>query len=299
MKRVIGHITGTVTDKDRFKKLVIFLIGLVILAFNYNLFVLPNEFNIGGMTGIATMLNFLCGIKPSYFIFGSSIFLIILSYFTLDKDTTYNSVIGAILYPLLIDFVKPLCDILAPSFTFSNIVIVIIIAGVLLGLGNGLVYKSGYTLGGSDIIMKIIHRYQHLTEGNSQLLMNTVIVVLGILVFGVPSAIYSMILLIISTNIVDKIIIGISTSKMFLISSKKSRKIQEYVINTLHTGVTILDTTGGFMFEKGKMLQVVVPTNSYNILREKILEIDPNAFIVVSDCYEVTGGKKNKKKILF
>ena len=98
MKRVIGHIT----DMERLKKLLAFLVGLLILAFNYNLFVLPNEFNIGGMTGIATMLNFLCGIKPSYFIFGSSIFLIILSYFTLDKDTTYNSVIGAILYPYLL-----------------------------------------------------------------------------------------------------------------------------------------------------------------------------------------------------
>ncbi len=294
MKRIIGHIT----DKERLKKLLIFLVGLLILAFNYNLFVLPNEFNIGGMTGIATMLNFLCGIKPSYFIFGSSIFLIILSYFTLDKDTTYNSIIGAILYPLLIDFVKPLCDIMAPFLTFSNIVIIIIIAGVLLGLGNGLIYKSGFTLGGSDIIMKIIHKYQHLTEGNALLLMNTVIVLLGILVFGIPRAIYSLILLIISTNIVDKIIIGISTSKMFLISSKKYRKIQDYAINNMHTGVTILDTTGGFLFEKGKMLQIVVPTRAYNAFREKILEIDPNAFIVVSDCYEVTGGKKEKRMLL-
>ena len=201
------------------------------------------------MTGIATMLNFLCGIKPSYFIFISSIFLIILSYFTLDKDTTYNSVIGAILYPVLIDFVKPFCDLIAPNLSFSNIVITIIIAGTLLGIGNG--------------------------------------------------AIYSLILLLISTKIVDKIIIGISTSKMFLISSKKYQKIKEYVINDMKTGVTILDTTGGFLFEKGKMLQVVVPTRSYNAFKEKILEIDSNAFIIVSDCYEVTGGKKEKKKLIF
>lgn len=295
MRKIIRQMA----DKEKIKNSGVFLCGIVILAFNYNLFVLPNEFNIGGMTGIATMLNYLCNIKPSYFIFGSSIFLLMLSYFTLDKDTTYNSIIGAILYPLLIDFVKPLCDLIAPFLNFSSIVILIIIAGVLLGIGNGLVYKSGFTLGGSDIIMKIIHKYQHLTEGNSQFLMNTVIILLGILVFGIPSAIYSLILLIISTNIVDKIIIGISTSKMFLITSKKYRKIQEYAINNMQTGVTILDTTGGFMFEKGKMLQIVVPTRSYNAFREKILEIDANAFIVVSDCYEVTGGKKNKKQGLF
>ncbi len=295
MKRIVGNLT----NKDNLKRLFVFLIGLFILAINYNLFILTNEFNIGGMTGIATMLNFLCGIKPSYFIFISSVFLIILSYFTLDKDTTYNSVIGAILYPVLIDFVKPFCDLIAPNLSFSNIVITIIIAGTLLGIGNGLIYKSGFTVGGSDIIMKIIHKYQHLTEGKSQLLMNTVIVLLGILVFGIPSAIYSLILLLISTKIVDKIIIGISTSKMFLISSKKYQKIKEYVINDMKTGVTILDTTGGFLFEKGKMLQVVVPTRSYNAFKEKILKIDSNAFIIVSDCYEVTGGKKEKKKLIF
>ena len=222
----------------------------------------------------------MCGIKPSYFKYICSIFLLILSYFTLDKDTTYNSVIGAILYPVLIDFVKPFCDLIAPNLSFSNIVITIIIAGTLLGIGNGLIYKSGFTVGGSDIIMKIIHKYQHLTEGKSQLLMNTVIVLLGILVFGIPNAIYSLILLLISTKIVDKIIIGISTSKMFLISSKKYQKIKEYVINDMKTGVTILDTTGGFLFEKGKMLQVVVPTRSYNAFKEKILEIDSNAFII-------------------
>ena len=170
MKRIVGNLT----NKDNLKRLFVFLIGLFILAINYNLFILTNGFNIGGMTGIATMLNFLCGIKPSYFIFISSIFLIILSYFTLDKDTTYNSVIGAILYPVLIDFVKPFCDLIAPNLSFSNIVITIIIAGTLLGIGNGLIYKSGFTVGGSDIIMKIIHKYQHLTEGKSQLLMNTV-----------------------------------------------------------------------------------------------------------------------------
>ena len=74
---------------------------------------------------------------------------------------------------------------------------------------------------------------------------------------------------------------------------------KEYVINDMKTGVTILDTTGGFLFEKGKMLQVVVPTRSYNAFKEKILEIDSNAFIIVSDCYEVTGGKKEKKKLIF
>ena len=258
----------------------------------------PNKFNIGGMTGVATILNYLCGLEPAYFIFGSSIFLVILSYFTLDKDITYNSVIGAIMYPLLLEFLKPFCAFISPYFVFSNTIITLIIAGALLGLGSGLVYKSGYTTGGSDIIMKILNKYQHLTDGNANLLMNTIIVLLGAIVFGVSSVIYSIIILIISTNIVDKILIGISSSKMFLVSSKKYKQIEDYVIDTMHTGVTILDATGGFLFQKRKILMVVVPTRMYNVFKEEILLLDKDAFIVVSDCYEVTGGQKKKNSLL-
>ena len=284
-------------DKENLKNLFIFLLGLVILAFNYNVFVYPNKFNVGGMTGVATILNYLCGLEPAYFIFGSSIFLVILSYFTLDKNITYNSVIGAIMYPLLLEFLKPFCAFISPYFVFSNTIITLIIAGALLGLGSGLVYKSGYTTGGSDIIMKILNKYQHLTDGNANLLMNTIIVLLGAIVFGVSSVIYSIIILIISTNIVDKILIGISSSKMFLVSSKKYKQIEDYVIDTMHTGVTILDATGGILFQKRKILMVVVPTRMYNVFKEEILLLDKDAFIVVSDCYEVTGGQKKKNSL--
>ena len=66
----------------------------------------------------------------------------------------------------------------------------------------------------------------------------------------------------------------------------------------MNTGVTILDVTGGFLFQKRKMLMVVVPTRMYNIFKEQILDIDKDAFIVVSDCYEVTGGQKRKNSLL-
>lgn len=295
----MNKVLDKIKNKKRLKNVLLFFLGLTILAINYNMFALPNSFNIGGMSGIATMLNYLCGLKPSYFIFGSSCFLLLISYFTLDKETTYNSIVGAIMYPLLIELFRPFCDMLLPSFQFSNIVITLIMCGVLLGIGNGFVYKSGFTTGGSDIIMKLIHKYQHLTEGTSQLIMNTIIILLGVVVFGVPSLIYSLIIILISTNIVDKILIGISNSKMFMISSKKAKEIKEYAINSLNTGVTIFTTTGGYMFVKRKMLMIVVPTRLYNAFKEKILEIDNEAFIVVSDCYEVTGGQRKSNHLFF
>ena len=86
---------------------------------------------------------------------------------------------------------------------------------------------------------------------------------------------------------------------MFMISSKKAKEIKEYAINSLNTGVTIFTTTGGYMFVKRKMLMIVVPTRLYNAFKEKILEIDNEAFIVVSDCYEVTGGQRRSNHLFF
>ena len=124
---------------------------------------------------------------------------------------------------------------------------------------------------------------------------NVVIVLLGGLVLGIPSVIYSIILNVICTSITDKILIGISNSKMFFIYSKKTAKIKKFVLDDLKSGMTIIHTEGGFKLTPRKMLMVVVPTREYYAFREMILAIDPDAFFVITDCYEVSGGVKKEK----
>ena len=94
------------------------------------------------------------------------------------------------------------------------------------------------------------------------------------------------------TRIVDNILIGISSSKLFFIYTKEYEAVRKYILSEMKTGVTILETYGGFSNEKGYMLMCVVPTRDYYLFKELVLSIDSNAFFVIHDCYEVFGGKR-------
>lgn len=290
----INELINEVNSKTFYKRFLLFLISVFLLALNYNLFILPNNFNIGGTSGLAIIFNELCGINESMFILIANVLLLVISFCTLGKKQTLKTVVGSLLYPVLIMATKPIADYLIGYFQFSNILITIILAAILLGVSNGLIFKSGFTTGGGDVVMKIISKYNSITEGNAQAIEKITTVLLGGLVFGVSSVVYSIIIIMISTALVDKILIGISDSKMFFIYSKKVEEIKKYALEEMKCGATIFNTEGGFMQKKRKMLMVVVNTKEYYAFKSDILAIDPEAFFVISDCYEVSGGyKKN------
>ncbi len=288
------YISQVFKQKKLLNRVIIFVLAVFVLALNYNIFIVPNNFNIGGTSGLAVIIKELFNIKESLFILISSMILLIISYFTLDKKQTYRSIVGAFLYPFFISLTEPLANYLIPYLSFSNILLTIILGGTLLGICTGLIYKTGFTTGGGDIIIKIINKYNHISEGNSQFIANGIIILLGSFVFGFQNLIYSIIVILISALFVDRIILGISQSKMFLIYSKKSNEISKFILENMGTGVTIFDTEGGYKKEKRKMLMVVVSTRMYYLIKETILNIDKDAFLIISDCYEVKGGVKKK-----
>ena len=160
---------------------------------------------------------------------------------------------------MFISLTEPLARIIIPYVDFSNILITIIIGGSLFGICTGFIYKTGFTTGGGDIVIKIISKYNHISDGNSQIIANGTIIILGTFVFGVANLIYSLILIVISALLVDKILLGISDSKMFIIYTKKVDELQNIILKNMATGVTIFNTQGGYKGEKRKMLMVVVP----------------------------------------
>ena len=105
---------------------------------------------------------------------------------------------------------------------------------------------------------------------------------------------YSILITFMSTYLVDKILIGISASKTFFIQTNKIDEVKSFIIDVIESGVTELDSHGAFSHKKKRMLMCVVSTERYSLLKNAIKEIDPDAFIVVSDCYEVLGGTKRQ-----
>ena len=258
------------------------------------MFIVSNNFVLGGTSGLAVIFNQIFQIKPVITIYVFSFLLLIIGFLTLPFKETRRAIIGTIIYPLFISLTSPLVNVLMPYFKFDNILIVVLIAAMLQGLGTGLIYKVGFNTGGGDILVKIISRYFEFTEGNSSLISNSIVLLCGILVFGVNTIVYSIIILIIMTELIDRILIGISDCKMFFIYSKKYKDIEKFIINDLETGVTLFNTEGAYKKEKREMLMVVVSTRDYYRVKQHVLSIDNEAFFVVSDCYEVNGGIRRK-----
>ena len=164
-------------------------------------------------------------------------------------------------------------------------------AGVLYGIGMGLIMKSGFTLGGTDIITQIISKYCKVTMGHAMLFVEGSIVVMGAFVFGITNFMYAVIILYLITFLVDKVMLGISDKKAFYIITLRKKKVCDFIIDELGHTVTVFSATGGFSRKKVSVLFTVVPTREYYKLRDGIKSIDSDAFFTVVDAYEVMGGE--------
>lgn len=290
----LKKIKDIVYHKNYIPRFMTLLLGVTLLAINYNLFLIPNNLVIGGTSGLAIIFQEIFHISPQIFLYITSILLLIISFIFLGKGDTLNTIIGSFLYPLMVSVTVPLANILKNYFVFDSFLIIALLAGLISGFSNGIIYKSGFTTGGSDILMKILNKYARIPEGKSVLYTNILIILLGGFFFGINKMIYAIIILFISSTLVDRILIGISNSKLFFIYTKETEKVRTFILEDLKSGVTLLETKGGFREEKGLLLMCVVNTNDYYYFKESVLAIDPEAFFVINDCYEVRGGvRKN------
>ena len=227
----IPKILKKVLDKNRIPRLVLMILGTFLLGLNYNMFLKPNDLIVGGTSSLAIIFNDLFGWNDQIFIYVTAILLIGISFIFLGKDKTMKSIFGSILYPVMITLTAPLGEMLATKFAFEDIITTVVFTSILYGVAYGVIYKMEYTTGGSDIIMQIICKYMHMPEGEATIISNIFIILFGGIVFGIPKVVYGIIILYVSSLIVDKMIIGISESKMFIINTSKIDEIENVIIN--------------------------------------------------------------------
>ena len=150
---------------------------------------------------------------------------------------------------------------------------------------------SLYPKSNADIINQIISKYLKISIGTSMLYCDGIIVLLTAFIFGPTHFMYSIIVLYVISYMSDRVILGISDSKAFYIVTEEEQKIKEYILKYLNHGVTVFNAKGGYEKENQNVLMCVLPTKDYYRLKEGIHEIDPGAFFMVTDAYEVFGGE--------
>jgi len=173
--------------------------------------------------------------------------------------------------------------------------LIVIFGSIIAGIGSGINFKSGFSTGGTDIINQICAKYAKVSIGKAMLMTDGLIVLgsgffLSNNFYDFENVMYAIIVLYIISIMADKVILGISQCKSFYIVTEHETSVKKFIMSHLSSGVTVLDGRGGFTGNHQKVIMCIIPTKDYFLAKEGILSIDPNAFFLVTDAYEVSGG---------
>lgn len=285
----MDDVIGRLKKKKVGKRITMLVVSLFFSAIVYNLFLLPVNLVTGGAGGIATITNYVYGIDPALMILIVSITCALLSLMYLGPEVTAVTILASVLYPFFVKITEPLTDII--QMDYSDMFTITLFAGVLNGIANGIMYKTGYNNGGLPVISQILEKYCKIPIAKTSAVINITVVLIAGVFFGSTNVMYAIILIYLNSIIINKVLLGISNNKAFYIITSEEDQIKNYIIRTLGHSVTVFDVKGGFLNKKNKVVLTVVPSREYYRVTEGIKIIDKDAFFVVTDAYEVVGAK--------
>ena len=286
-KKKIDTIVDTVKKKNIGKRYLMLILGCLIVAFSFNLFFLRYDLVCFGVSGISIVFNEF-GVNPSLFILISNIVLMIIAFFVLGYENMKNQLVGALSYPIFVS----LTEMITRHIDLGNteMVVIAILGGVFAGIGYGLIYKSNFSTGGTDVIIGIICKYFKISMGNASLIVNGIIVLIGKIVFSWDIVLYAILVSYLISVFTDKVLLGISKCKAFYIvtDKKNDELIRKFLLSIDGVGTTVIDAEGGYSNNEETLLLAVVPSRSYFVVKDGLKEIDKNMFFLVCDSYEVS-----------
>ncbi|WP_400195028.1 YitT family protein [Lysinibacillus telephonicus] len=270
-------------SNDTIQEYIYVLLGAAVIAFGFSVFLFPNQVASGGVSGISTILNGLFGWNAGIVQYAFNIPLFIAGVLVLGKRFGFKSFIGTIALPFFVILMNDW------SAWTDNVLLAAIFGGIVVGLGIGLVFKGNASTGGTDLLAQIITKFTGLTLGTSVLLIDGIIAISAALVFDLERGLYALIGLYVTTKTIDIVQLGFSQSKMVYIITNKQDEVRDAIYMEIDRGVTKMPAFGGYTGEQKLMLMVVVYQTEFTKLKQIIKTVDPSAFVIVSDAYEVLG----------
>ena len=284
-KKKINQILDNLDKKDIVKRYFMLILGCFIIAFSFNVFFDQYGIVCFGVSGLSLVFKEF-GIPTYIFILVANIILLFISYIFLGKKKTKHALVGSITFPILVY----LTSYLVPYIKFDDveILVIAIFGGVLSGIGYGIIFKTNFNTGGTDIITEIVSKYTRISLGKATWISDGLVVLSGLLVFSWEIVLYGFLVLYIISFMTDRVVLGISQSKAFYIVTTKEDEVREFLLSITDGGVTIINARGGYTNDKQSLLLGVVPTRQYFIVKEGLREIDKNIFFLACDAYEVS-----------
>ena len=262
------------------------LLGCTVFSLGFDLFLDPNNINVGGITGIAMILRELLGFGSigAYFT-AINIPLFLLGYKELGRRFFIGSMLGMLFSTVLLDL---LTIIPVPKI---DLMLAALYGGGLTGLGLGLVFMAGASTGGSDIMAKLLRkRFRRLKLSRLMLILDIITVTLtGVVFHDITRTLYSALPLYVSALVMDSVIYGLDYSSMALIISDKYSEIVAEIARKLERGTTLLDAHGGYHGDSRQVVMCAIRRRQITELKDLVSRIDPNAFMILQDAHQVLG----------
>jgi uncharacterized membrane-anchored protein YitT (DUF2179 family) len=260
------------------------VLGSMIYSAGLNLFLVPNNVIDGGVVGVGLIMAALTSIPFSVWVVVLNIPFFYLGYKRLGKSLAFSATFAVIVLSLFSSVFETMEPITNDPFLGT------IFGGVIIGIGVGLVIRSGGSTDGTEIVAIWLDEKTSFSVGEIVLFFNIFILGSAAFVFSPNSAMYSLIAYFICSRVIDMVSVGLDSSKGIFIVTSNYQDVSNAIVCDMHRAVTLLHGQGGFLKDDKDVIYCVVSRLEITKLKQVVYDIDPRAFITIFDVNEVQGG---------
>lgn len=268
------------TPKQVATDIVQLALGAVLCAIAVNGILVPKEFATGGLTGISILIHSLYPLNLGAIFFLGNIPLFLLAWMTVGRRFFFYSLLGTIFISLAIAFISV-------EIELEDKMLSALLAGIIAGAGVGISLKSSGSQGGIDILSVFLLKRFSIGIGTTILAANILVLSLVGYFYSLESVLYTLVVIFVSSRMIDLVVTGMSQRKSVLIISPQWQQISEEILKDIRRGVTIMKGEGGYSRQEEHILYTVVTLREISKLKRLINDIDDDAFVVFSDTLEV------------
>ena len=273
--------------KEMLQAYIQIVLGCVIGAAAYPTFLVPNNIAPGGLTGIATIFNYLWNWPVGTVSLALNIPLFVIGYRTMGKIFAFRSLVATLLFSLLID-VLPLSAMTADPVL--DPLLGTLFGGVLLGLGLGLILRGGATTGGSDMVARMVHRrFSFISVGMFLFALDMMVVLAAAVFIGRAQALFAMINIYICSRVIDNVMMGFGGNKACFVMTQAWQSVTRRVMDEVGRGVTYLEAKGAYSGQSRPVVMCVTSRQEMTALKRIVREEDENAFMFITEAHEALG----------
>lgn len=282
------------SQKKYIKNLLYILAGNTIYAAAIVMFILPNELITGGTTGLALFFNHQLNIPITAFVSIFNLAMFILGFFVLGKKFALTTVISTFYYPFIFGILEQIPGLRGMT---NDPLLAVICGGIMIGFGIGIVIRVGASTGGVDIPPLVLNKKFSIPVSVSLYVIDFTILLLQMIFSNREQVLYGILLVLMYTIVLDKVLLLGKSQLQVKIISKKYEEINDMIINQLDRGSTLIQAETGFYRNENLMVLTVISARELSKLNQFIMDIDPNAFVVISQVNEVRGRGFSMQKV--